>query len=216
MKKYILFDLDGTVIDSKIGIAKSFQYALNKFDIKIDDINEICKLIGPPLKESFIKFYNFSEEDTLTAISYYRKYYADKALFEHIVYDGIEDLLISLKEQGKVMIIATSKPEIFAKKILDNFNLSKYFHFIGGSNLDNTRSKKADVISYVLDQCKIDNLSEVIMVGDREFDVYGAKALNLESIGILHGYGSYDELSNSGADYIVKNVAELKALLSTL
>lgn len=163
-----------------------------------------------------MNFYNFTEEDALKAISYYREYFSTNGLYENTVYENFEDMLIALKNDGKSLIIATSKPTVFAEKILEHFNLKKYFDFISGSNLDNTRTKKADVISYALEQQMINNMSEIIMIGDREHDIIGAKALNIESIGVLHGYGSYEELSSSGADYIVKDVSELKSLLSTL
>lgn len=216
IKKYILFDLDGTVTDPMIGITKSVRYALNKFGIEVKDLNTLCKFIGPPLKDSFMNFYNFNEEDALKAITYYREYFSTNGLYENTVYENFEDMLILLKKHNKSLIIATSKPTIFAEKILEHFNLKKYFDFISGSNLDNTRTKKADVIRYALEQQMINNISEIIMIGDREHDILGAKALNIESIGVLHGYGSYKELSTSGADYIVKDVAELKSLLLTL
>lgn len=216
IKKYILFDLDGTVTDPMLGITKSVQYSLKKFDIEVEDLNTLCKFIGPPLRDSFMDFYNFTEEDALKAITYYREYFSTNGLYENTIYEKIEDMLISLKEQNKSLIIATSKPTVFAEKILEHFNIKKYFDFISGSNLDNTRTKKADVISYALEQQDISTPSEIIMIGDREHDIFGAKALGIESIGILHGYGSYDELSNSGADYIVKDVTELNLLLSKL
>ena len=216
IKKYILFDLDGTVTDPMIGITKSVRYALNKFGIEVEDLNTLCKFIGPPLKDSFMNFYNFTEEDALKAIAYYREYFSTNGLYENTVYENFEDMLIALKNDGRSLIIATSKPTVFAEKILEHFNLKKYFDFISGSNLDNTRTKKADVISYALEQQMINNMSAIIMIGDREHDIIRAKALNIESIGVLHGYGSYDELSSSGADYIVKDVSELKSLLSTL
>ena len=216
IKKYILFDLDGTVTDPMIGITKSVRYALNKFGIEVEDLNTLCKFIGPPLKDSFMNFYNFTEEDALKAIAYYREYFSTNGVYENTVYENFEDMLIALKNDGKSLIIATSKPTVFAEKILEHFNLKKYFDFISGSNLDNTRTKKADVISYALEQQMINNMSEIIMIGDREHDIIGAKALNIESIGVLHGYGSYEELSSSGADYIVKDVSELKSLLLTL
>ncbi|SCJ89600.1 5'-nucleotidase [uncultured Clostridium sp.] len=216
IKKYILFDLDGTVTDPMIGITKSVRYALNKFGIEVKDLNTLCKFIGPPLKDSFMNFYNFNEEDALKAITYYREYFSTNGLYENTVYENFEDMLILLKKHNKSLIIATSKPTIFAEKILEHFNLKKYFDFISGSNLDNTRTKKADVIRYALEQQMINTISEIIMIGDREHDILGAKALNIESIGVLHGYGSYKELSTSGADYIVKDVAELKSLLLTL
>lgn len=216
MKKYILFDLDGTLTDPMLGITKSVQYALNKFGIEIEDLNQLCKFIGPPLKDSFMEFHNFTEKDASKAITYFREYFSTKGLYENEVFDNIEDMLISLKEQNKSLIIATSKPTVFAEKILEHFNLKKYFDFISGSNLDNTRTKKADVIKYALEENGLTDISEIIMIGDREHDVIGAKSLGIECIGILHGYGSYDELSNSGAEYIVKDVNELHSLLLKL
>ena len=216
MKKYLLFDLDGTLTDPMLGITKSVRYALNKFGIEVEDLNQLCKFIGPPLKDSFMDFYNLTEEDASKAITYFREYFSTKGIYENEVFYNIEDMLISLKEQNKSLIIATSKPTVFAEKILEHFNLKKYFDFISGSNLDNTRTKKADVIKYALEENGLTDISEIIMIGDREHDVIGAKSLGIECIGILHGYGSYDELSDSGAAYIVKDVNELHSLLLKL
>ena len=213
MKKYILFDLDGTIIDPKEGITKSVAYALNKFEIKVDNLNELCKFIGPPLKDSFIEYYNFSEDEAEKAIKYYREYFADRGIYENKLYKGFEDILISLKENNKVLIVATSKPTIFATKILENFNLSKYFTFVSGSNFDGSRVRKSEVIQYALERNNIKDLSEVVMIGDRKHDIYGAKEVGLDSIGVLYGYGDYEELYNSGANYIVNSVEELRALI---
>lgn len=213
MKKYILFDLDGTIIDPKEGITKSVEYALNKFEIKVDNLNELCKFIGPPLKDSFIEYYNFSEDEAEKAIKYYREYFADRGIYENKLYKGFEDILISLKENNKVLIVATSKPTIFATKILENFNLSKYFTFVSGSNFDGSRVRKSEVIQYALEINNIKDLSEVVMIGDRKHDIYGAKEVGLDSIGVLYGYGDYEELYNSGANYIVNSVEELRALI---
>lgn len=213
-KNYILFDLDGTLTDPMIGITKSFQYALNKFDIKVENLNELCRVIGPPLKNSFMDFYNLNEEDAEKAIVFYREYYSDKGIFENFAYENIEKLLNMLKDNNKKIIVATSKPTVFANQILDHFNLSKYFDFVSGSNLDGTRVKKDEVIKFVLEENNITDVSEVVMIGDREHDVIGAKKLGIESIGVLYGYGNYDELSNAGANYIVKDVNELMVLLS--
>ena len=213
MKKYILFDLDGTITDPKEGITKSVAYALSKFGIKVDSLNELCKFIGPPLKDSFIEYYNFNDDEAEKAIKYYREYFSDRGIYENQVYKGFEDILISLKENNKVLIVATSKPTIFAQKILEHFNLRKYFSFVSGSNLDGTRVKKSEVIQYALERNNIKDLSEVIMIGDRKHDVYGAKEIGIESIGVLYGYGDYKELYDSGANYIVNNVEELRKLI---
>lgn len=216
MKKYILFDLDGTVTDPMLGITKSVQYALNKFDINIKNLQELCKFIGPPLKESFMEYYNFSNEEAEKAIIHYREYFSSKGIYENFVYENFEKILSSLKQKDKTLIIATSKPTVFAEKILEHFNLTKYFDFICGSNLDGTRTKKADVIKYILDKHNIYNHSEVIMVGDRKYDVHGAKEVGIDCIGVLYGYGTYEELYNSGADYIVKDIDELSKLIIDL
>ncbi|WP_346942556.1 HAD family hydrolase [Clostridium sp.] len=213
MKKYILFDLDGTIIDPKIGITTSVAYALNKFGIEVENLDNLCKFIGPPLKDSFMDFYNFTEEDAEKAILYYRERFESKGLYENFVYENFEELLISLKNQNKILLVATSKPTIFAEKILENFNLRKYFDFVGGSNLDGTRSNKVDVILHVLNENSITDLSSAIMIGDRMHDIVGAKKAGIESVGVLYGYGDYDEHSASGADYIVKDIEELSTLL---
>ncbi|SFD35247.1 HAD hydrolase-like protein [Clostridium uliginosum] len=212
MKKnytYILMDLDGTITDPMVGITKSIQYALKHFDIIVDDINTLSKFIGPPLKDTFSGYYNFNEEQTIEAISKFRERFAHKGLYENIVYDGMENFLQALIDEGKILMMATSKPSFFAEKILSHFNLKKYFSFVGGSNMDETRSKKSEVIEYVLSQNNITDLSKVVMIGDRQHDIIGAKQFGIDSIGVLYGYGDYEELSNAGADYIVKNLDEL-------
>ena len=212
-KKYILFDLDGTLTDSMLGITKSVQYALKKFNIEVTSLNDLCKFIGPPLKESFKEFYNFSEEDAERGVTFYREYFADKGIFENKPYENIDKLLKELKENNKVLILATSKPEPYALRIMEHFNLAQYFDFMAGSTLDGSRSKKSAVISYVLRENNIINLSEVIMIGDRKHDILGAKENMIDSVGVLYGYGNLDELSSAGANFIVKDIYELKNLL---
>ena len=212
-KEYILFDLDGTITDPKIGITKGIQYALNKFDIKVDNLDELCKFIGPPLKDSFREFYGFDEEKIEEAIGYYREYYKEKGIFENYVYDNFEKLLQLLKFKRKTLIVATSKPTVFAEKILEHFNLKKYFDFISGSNLDGTRGNKDEVIKYALEQNNILDLSKVVMVGDRKYDIIGAKKIGIESVGVLYGYGDRDELEECGADYIAEDVYKLMEIL---
>ncbi|WP_294353812.1 HAD family hydrolase [uncultured Clostridium sp.] len=216
MKKYILFDLDGTLTDPMLGITKSVKYALDKFNIHVNGLDELCKFIGPPLKDSFMEFYNFSEEEAEKGVTFYRERYSTKGIYENIVYGGIERLLKELKDNNKTIIIATSKPTVFAKEIVDYFKLGKYFDFICGSNLDGTRSKKVEVIEYALKIAGVKDRSEAIMIGDRKHDIIGAKLAKLESIGVLYGYGDFEELKKSGADYIVETVNELESLLSKL
>lgn len=211
MKHYetILFDLDGTLTDPGIGITNSVWYALEKYNIAVKEREELYCFIGPPLIDSFQKYYGFSLEQAREAVDYYRKYFTEKGMFENEVYEGIETLLGQLKSAGKTLLVATSKPEVFAKKILAHFNLDQYFDFIAGATLDETRVKKAEVIEYVLDSCGIKELSKVVMVGDREHDVIGAKKVGIDCIGVLFGYGSKEELEQAGADYIAETVGDI-------
>jgi phosphoglycolate phosphatase len=206
---YILFDLDGTVTDPGIGITNSVMYALKKYGIEVSDRSELYKFIGPPLWESFVKYYGFSMEETTKAVEYYREYYKDKGIYENTVYDGFEDLLKLLKANGKTLIIATSKPEVFAKQILEHFDIAKYFTVIAGGTLDGARVNKDEVISYALENCNLKEKSKVIMIGDREHDIRGAKKNGLHSMGVLFGYGDREELEKAGADYIVETVADI-------
>lgn len=215
MKKYdvILFDLDGTLTDSSPGIMNSIVYALKKYNISVENIDDLRKFLGPPLHESFRDFYGFDDEKSMEAVGFYREYFSTKGLLENEVYSGIREMLEDLKENGKRLILATSKPQPFTDRIMAHFDLAKYFEFIAGSNMDGTRSKKAEVIAYALESCGITGKSNVVMVGDREHDIIGAKTVGIDSIGVEYGYGDYDELSDAGATYIVKTVEELKGLL---
>lgn len=209
MYKYILFDLDGTLTDPGISITNSVMYALEKFGIEVNDRSSLYKFIGPPLLESFQKFCGFTKEESETALKYYREYFKPYGLYENEVYNGIKELLKELKAQAKTMIVATSKPEEFAIEILKHFNLFQYFDFVGGASMDEKRVKKADVIAYALEKCGVTDLASVVMIGDREHDVLGAKQIGVDSIGVLYGYGNYDELEKSGADYIVFTPEEI-------
>lgn len=207
--KYILFDLDGTLTDPKEGITKSVKYALNKYDIEVESLDNLIKFIGPPLKESFIEFYSFDEERAVNAIEYYREYFKDRGIFENGVYEGIPELLRELKNRGLIIAIATSKPTVFAERIVEHFGLKEYFNIIVGSNLDGTRTSKREVISYVLEQLNINNLEETVMIGDRKHDVIGAQKNNIDSIGVLYGYGDLKEFQEVAPTYIVDSVNDL-------
>ena len=211
--QYILFDLDGTLTDSGEGITKAVQYALKYFDIEVEDLNELIKYVGPPLRDSYKNFYDFDDEKAETGITKFREYYSDKGIYENKVYEGIEDTLKSLKENGKTLVIATSKPEVHAKVVLEHFNLAKYFDFIGGADFEETRVKKGDVIKYSLENAGITDLSRTIMVGDREHDIIGAKENNIKSIGVLYGYGDVVELTQARASYVVETPKDLLEIL---
>lgn len=207
--KHILFDLDGTLTDPMVGITNSVMYALGKFNIEVQDRKELLEYIGPPLSDSFQEYHGLSKEQALLALDYYREYFKDKGLFENKVYDGVEEMLQYLTSHGYTCYIATSKPEVFAKQILKHFKLDTYFTYIAGSTLDQSRNRKGDVIAYALQSSKITDVTEVLMVGDRKHDIIGAKENSIDSLGVLFGYGSKEELTNAGATYIVDSVREL-------
>ncbi|NLW47808.1 MAG: HAD family hydrolase [Firmicutes bacterium] len=211
--QYLLFDLDGTLTDPVLGITNSVMHALKKYGIEVNDRSQLYKFIGPPLTDSFENFYGFSKAEAVNAVEYYREYYREKGIFENQVYDGIEELLEKLTDHGKMLLVATSKPKVFAEQILEHFKIAKYFTTIVGSNLDGTKVKKGEVIKDALENCKCIDLAKAVMIGDREYDIIGAKETGIDSIGVLFGYGNRDELEKAGADKIVESVAELGRVL---
>lgn len=214
MYQVILFDLDGTLTDPGEGITNSVVYALKKYGISVSDRKELYRFIGPPLHESFEEYYGFSEEKAMQAVEYYREYFSKTGIYENQVYEGIEEMLKSLKKAGKKIILATSKPEQFAKRILDYFHLSEYFDFAAGANMDGTRTKKADVIEYALKFCQLEEQSTVVMVGDREHDVLGAAKFGIDTIGVLYGYGSKEELAEAGAVYLAESPKDILRIVT--
>ena len=213
MYDIILFDLDGTLTDPGIGITNSVAHALAHWNIEVKDRAELYKFIGPPLSDSFMRYYGFSEEDAIHAIAVYREYFSVKGLYENEVYPGIPELLESLKAQGKTVVLATSKPEKFAVEILRHFGLYDYFDIIAGASMDESRNKKADVIAYAISQMKNPDLSRMIMIGDREHDILGAKQIGIDSIGVLYGYGDRAEHEKAGATYIAEKVKDILPML---
>lgn len=211
--KYILFDLDGTLTEPKEGITKSVAYALEYYGIHVEDLDTLCPFIGPPLKESFMKFYGFDDIKAEEAVEKYREYFRPYGVYENELYQGVTVLLEGLKEQGKILVLATSKPTVFAKIILEHFELSQYFDCVVGSELDGTRVNKDEVIACALKEAGVQDKSTAIMIGDREHDILGAKANGLDAIGVLYGHGSREELEKAGADVVVKTVEELKKVL---
>ena len=214
MYDIILFDLDGTLTDPGIGITNSVAHALAHWNIEVKDRAELYKFIGPPLSDSFMRYYGFSEEDAIHAIAVYREYFSVKGLYENEVYPGIPELLSALKAAGKTVVLATSKPEGFAVEILRHFGLYDYFDIIAGASMDESRNKKADVIAYAISQMKNPDLSRMIMIGDREHDILGAKQIGIDSIGVLYGYGDRDEHEKAGATYIAEKVEDILPLLA--
>ncbi|WP_461816241.1 HAD family hydrolase [Faecalimonas sp.] len=211
--QYILFDLDGTLTDSQVGITTCVAYALEDFGIHTENLEELKKFIGPPLKESFMKYYNLTDEEGDKAVEKYRERFATIGLYENEVYVGIPLLLEKLKKQGKTLLVATSKPTVYSEKILEHFGLNKYFCFVAGSELDGTRVNKAEVIQYALEKNDITDLQKVVMIGDKEHDMIGANFCGVDSIGVLYGFGDREELEKQGATYIAETVNDLEKIL---
>ena len=210
----ILFDLDGTVTDPKEGITRSVAYALAHFGIQVEDLNTLTNFIGPPLVESFSEFYGLNDEDSKTAVDKYRERFRVTGWAENIPYDGIAELLRDLKAAGKTISLATSKPEEFAVKILNHFDLAQYFDLICGAPMNAPKGHgKADVIEDALSRLGVTDRSGVVMVGDRLHDIEGAHKANLPCIGVLFGYGDRAEHEKYGADYIAEDMDELRKLL---
>lgn len=216
MKEYLLFDLDGTLTDPKEGITTCVQYALKSFGIDEPDLDKLEPFIGPPLKDSFKTFYNLTDEQAEEAVAKYRERFQDTGIFENELYGGIHDLLRSLKAKGMHLAVASSKPTVFVERILKHFKIDKYFEVVVGSELDGRRVNKAEVMLEALHRFFGDKpvqFDKVYMIGDRKFDIEGARTLRIESVGVTYGYGSMEELKEAKADYIVKSVAELKKFL---
>lgn len=216
MKNYLLFDLDGTLTDPKVGICTCVQYALSSFGIEEPDLDKLEPFIGPPLKDSFMKYYQMDEAQAEAAVEKYRERFRDTGIFENKLYDGVPQMLEALNSKGMFMAVASSKPTEFVKRILEHFRIAKYFKVIVGSEMDGTRTKKEDVINETLRQLfgnwPIEK-TKVYMIGDRSYDIEGAKAVGVESVGVTYGYGSMDELREAKADYIVRSVEELQKFL---
>lgn len=211
--QYALFDLDGTLTDPGEGITKSVQYALAKYGIHVGNRQELFCFIGPPLHESFEVYYGFSRPDAMKAVDFYREYYAVKGIFENLVYDGIENTLQQLQAAGVRICLATSKPEIYAKQILEHFGLDGYFTAVAGSEMDGTRTKKAEVIERALMLLGNPDVNDCVMIGDREHDVLGGQAHGLNTVGVLFGYGSREELERAGATYIAATPADITKII---
>ncbi len=216
MKNYLLFDLDGTLTDPKVGICTCVQYALESFGIQEPDLDKLEPFIEPPLKDSFMEFYQMSEEQAEAAVEKYRERFRDKGIFENSVYDGVPEMLQALNSKGMFLAVASSKPTVFVERILEHFGLRRYFKAVVGSELDGTRVNKDEVVAEALRQLFGDKpveKSKVYMIGDRKFDAEGARAMGVTSVGVTYGYGDMEELREAKADYIVRSVAELQRFL---
>jgi len=207
MYDIILFDLDGTLTESGIGITRSVAHSLRKYGIEETDQAKLDRFVGPPLIDSYMRYYGFSREQAVQAVEYYREYYAVTGIFENRVYDGVETMLKALRDAGKICVLATSKPEHYAVQILEHFGLASYFSCVAGATMDEKRTNKADVIAYALET--VGRTRPAVMVGDRKHDIEGAQAHGLPSIGVLYGYGSREELVTAGATYLAETAEEI-------
>lgn len=212
---HILFDLDGTLTDPREGITKAVSYALGQHGIIVNDLSELECFIGPPLQATFTEKYHFSEAEAWGAVLSYREYYKDTGLYENEVYGGIRELLGLLLSQGRRLYVATSKPTVFAKTVLEHFQLTAYFSMVCGSELDGSRSAKTEIIQHVLDTCRI-HTSEAVMIGDRKHDLIGARNCGIHSIAAGYGYGSEEELAACEPTYYFKTVEEMLRSFASL
>jgi len=216
MKKYMLFDLDGTLTDPKVGITTCVQYALHSMGIEEPDLDKLLPFIGPPLKDSFMQFYGMDEEQAKQAIEKYRERFQDTGIFENEVYKGIPQMLEELQKKGVQLAVASSKPTVYVERILEHFQLRQYFRVVVGSELDGRRVNKDEIIHEALNKLfyyKPIQKELVYMIGDRKFDVDGAREHRIECVAVTYGYGSIEELKEAKADYIVRSVEELKKFL---
>lgn len=210
--KYLLFDVDGTIIESGPGVEKSYQYALDTlgYNVKVKRKD----IIGPPIKQSMMEIYGLTEEDATKGLELYRERY-DRIgkKDETFLYDGIDTVLKKCKEKGYIVATATSKPEYFTTFILDNLNVSQYIDFVGAATLDKSRSTKETVIEYVLESLGVEDKSQVLLIGDTKFDLIGAETIGIDALAVAYGYGTMEELKSYKSIYIAKDMKELEDYL---
>lgn len=209
----ILFDLDGTLTESGPGIVNAVEYTLKKYGIDEPDKEKHKRFIGPPLKVSFTKYYGFTEENVDEAIATFRSYYHEKGIYENSAYPGVVDMLEKLSERGYRLAVATSKARPMAEIVIPRYGLDKHLEGIFAAEMDGRFGSKSAVIDHAIEEMGVSDRSKVLMIGDREHDILGAKACGIDSMGILYGYGSREELEAAGADYIVDTVEDIVTAL---
>lgn len=207
-KDFLFFDLDGTLTDSAPGIFNSARYSLSHFGMTISDEN-LKKFVGPPLMESYQNLCGMDEETAKEAVFHYREYFKVKGMFENSVYDGVREMLEQLRKEGKTLAVATSKPEPYAKQILDHFGLTEYFTYIAGATFDHDKMTKADVLRNAVKGTGAQDLDRCLMIGDRKHDVEGGNTVGMETLGVLYGYGSPEELTEEGAAGLAETPADV-------
>jgi len=215
MKNYdvILFDLDGTLTDSGDGIMDAAAWAMEKMGLPPRERAWMRRFVGPPLLDSFRDLCGLGEADRVRAVAYYREYYGEKGILENSLYPGIPEMLGALRAAGKRLVIATSKAEPVARQVVANLRLGPFFEYVAGGRLDGTRTEKDEVIAYALESCGAPGRSRAVMVGDRYYDLLGARKAGVDSVGVLYGYGSREEMTRAGATYVAATVEELGGIL---
>lgn len=213
--KYIVFDLDGTLTDPYEGITNSVSYAMKKMGREIPDGFDFSLFIGPPLYFSFEEFFGMSKQDASVAVDFFREYYNDRGLYENVICGGISDILKDIKESGGVALVGTSKPQVFAERVLSEVGIYEYFDAISGADMSESHSSKEHIIRRALELARVpeDRYSECLMVGDRCFDIEGAKLCGIDSAGVLWGYGSTEEFVSEGATHIAATPDELMKII---
>ena len=210
--KYVIFDFDGTLVDTGPGITNAVGHALEKMGLGRKTLEFRKKFVGPPLTDAFEEYCGIDRESAVRAVGYFREYYADRGIYESEPYCGIRDAVRSLAASGKILAVASSKPMIFVEQLLERFEVRDCFSVVLGSGLDGSLTDKAEAVKLTLSKLAADE-GDCVMVGDRRFDIIGAKANGIFSVGVSYGYGSYCELEEAGADIIVNSVDELLELL---
>lgn len=217
MLQHVLFDLDGTLTDPALGITNSIMYAMPRFGLTPPaDRSELFHFIGPPLKENMMRTFSLSEDDGERMLAAYREYFSTRGLFENEVYPGIPQLLAALTARGIRVHLATSKPEVFARQIVEHFGLLPYFSFVGAADLHGRMHQKRDVIAHVLAHVPDITPDNAVMVGDRDVDITGARACGLRAVGCAYGYAAAGELEGVDAPYIARDVPHLQSILLSL
>ncbi len=213
-KKCVLFDMDGTLFDTSEGIKMCYRYGLEHFGITVKDDSELDRVIGPSLYDSYHEFYGLEGDDLKEAVRLYRELYSRKGIYKLRMYDGVEDMICSIKQDGHIIGLATTKPYVMADKILGFSGLKHYFDVICGSNLDGSMSDKYLLINTCLAQCGFTDKSRVYMVGDRFYDIEGAKAVGVHPVGVTYGFGCREEFLEAGAEYIVDSPKEVARMIT--
>ena len=210
---YILFDLDGTLTDPVIGVTNAVMYALRHFGFSVTDRRELYPFIGPPLADSFQKYYHLSPSQAAEAIAKYREYYAPTGIFEAEVYPGIPEMLQRLRDAGLPLLLTTNKPEPYALQVLEHFDLARWFDYISGASMDES-TQKWQVIRSALTRCGVTDPARAVMVGDRKHDAEGAKRCGVrDCIGVLYGYGSREELTAAGVSALAESPAQIADII---